>query len=386
MDSLTKRETFLPFFKPEIDENEINAVTEVLKSGWLTTGPNVLKFEEIIKQFTGVKHAIAVNSCTAGLHIMLDALDIKQGDEVITTPFTFTATANVIVHLGGKPVFVDIEEDTYNIDPEEIRKAITSKTKAIMIVHYAGHSCDMDKIMSIASEYKIPVVEDCAHAIDCYYKGKHVGNFGAGGVLSFYANKNLTTGEGGMILTNDDEIAEKARILRLHGISKDAWKRYSQSGKWYYEVEKCGYKYNFPDILAVIGIEQFKKFKRFQSRRKEIVQRYNEGLKELNVFKLPSNKEYNTHAYHIYPIVLKENNIDRGKFIEDLTAENIGLSVHFIPLHLQPYFQKTFGYKLGDFPVSEKIYSGLITLPLFPLMTNDDVDYVISSIKKVLKQ
>jgi dTDP-4-amino-4,6-dideoxygalactose transaminase len=381
----TRRDTFLPFFKPDIDDNEINAVVDVLKSGWLTTGPNTVKFEELIKEFTGSKHAIAVNSCTAGLHIMLAAIDIQPGDEVITTPFTFTATANVIVHLGGKPVFVDIEEDTYNIDPEKIRKAITPKTKAIMIVHYAGHSCDMEKIMQISNEHKIPVIEDCAHAIDCYYNGKHVGNFGIGGVLSFYANKNLTTAEGGMILTNDDDIAEKAKILSLHGISKDAWKRYSQSGKWYYEVEKCGFKYNLPDILAVIGIEQLKKLKRFQERRKEIVQRYNEGLRDLNVLKLPANKDYNTHAYHIYPIVITDKSIDRNEFIEKLTAENIGLSVHFIPLHLQPYFQKTFGYKLGDFPVAEKTYFGLVTLPLFPLMTNEDVDYVISSIKNTLK-
>lgn len=379
------REEFLPPFRPNIGKEEIEEVIDTLKSDWITTGPKTHEFEEKFRKYIGCKHAIAVNSCTAGLHLSLVAIDIKEGDEVITTPFTFAATSNVIIHQRAKPVFVDIDEETYNINPYEIDKVISDKTKAILPVHYAGHPCEMDEIIKIAKEHDLVIIEDAAHAIGAFYRGKKIGNIGNFTAFSFYATKNITTSEGGMITTNDDEIADKLRILSLHGISKDAWKRYSSEGSWYYEILYPGYKYNMTDIQASIGIHQLNKIEEMQKKREEIAKVYNEEFEKIDEIIEPKVKSYVRHAWHLYPIRIKNLKINRDKFIEALKAENIGTSVHFIPIHLHPYYRNRFNFKEDDFPVAEKVYKSILSLPLYPKMEQDDIMDVVKAIKRIVK-
>ena len=376
---------FLPPFKPFIGEEEINEVVDTLKSDWITMGPKTLKFEELFKGHIGSKFAISLNSCTAGLHLSLASLNIGEGDEVITTPYTFAATGNVIVHQRAKPVFVDIDKETYNINVDEIENAITDKTKAIIPVHYAGHPCEMDKILKIAKDYDLYIIEDAAHALGTEYKGKKIGTIGDTTSFSFYATKNITTGEGGMVTTNNKKTAEKIKILRLHGISRDAWKRYSSEGSWYYEIIECGYKYNMTDIQASIGIHQLKKVESMRKRREEIAKIYNDEFENIDELIIPTTKKYVKHAWHLYPLLIdtKKLNISRNKFIEELKKQNIGSSVHFIPLHLHPFYRKTFGYKKGDFPNAEWVYEREISLPIYPKMTDDDVIDVVSAVKKI---
>ena len=379
------RKDFLPPFKPFIGEEEIYEVVDTLKSDWITMGPKTLKFEELFKEHIGSKFAISLNSCTAGLHLSLASLNIGEGDEVITTPYTFAATGNVIVHQRAKPVFVDIDKETYNINVDEIENAITDKTKAIIPVHYAGHPCEMDKILKIAKDYDLYIIEDAAHALGTEYKGKKIGTIGDTTSFSFYATKNITTGEGGMVTTNNKKIAEKIKILRLHGISRDAWKRYSSEGSWYYEIIECGYKYNMTDIQASIGIHQLKKVESMRKRREEIAKIYNDEFENIDELIIPTTKKYVKHAWHLYPLLIdtKKLNISRNKFIEELKKQNIGSSVHFIPLHLHPFYRKTFGYKKGDFPNAEWVYEREISLPIYPKMTDDDVIDVVSAVKKI---
>ena len=378
------RKKYIPYCLPLIGEEEIREVVDTLKSGWLTMGPKTIEFEKLIAEYVGAKHAIAVNSCTAALHLSLIALGIGKGDEVITTPYTFASTANVIIHVGAKPVFVDIKMDTYNIDPEKIRKAVTPKTKAIIPVHYAGQPCDMKEILEIAEDYGLYVIEDAAHAIGAEYEGRKIGTFGTTTCFSFYATKNMTTGEGGAITTNDDELADKLRILRLHGISKDAWKRYSSTGSWYYEVEECGWKYNMTDLQAALGIHQIKKLEKFIEIRRKYAQIYNEELREIDGIIIPCEKPNVRHVYHLYPILI--TNYDRNKFIEEMRERGIGCSVHFIPLHLHPFYRKTFGFRKGDFPNAEWIYEREVSLPLYPKMSQRDIYRVISAIKNIVKK
>jgi dTDP-4-amino-4,6-dideoxygalactose transaminase len=379
------RKDFLPPFKPFIGEEEIYEVVDTLKSDWITMGPKTLKFEELFKEHIGSKFAISLNSCTAGLHLSLASLNIGECDEVITTPYTFAATGNVIVHQRAKPVFVDIDKETYNINVDEIENAITDKTKAIIPVHYAGHPCEMDKILKIAKDYDLYIIEDAAHALGTEYKGKKIGTIGDTTSFSFYATKNITTGEGGMVTTNNKKIAEKIKILRLHGISRDAWKRYSSEGSWYYEIIECGYKYNMTDIQASIGIHQLKKVESMRKRREEIAKIYNDEFEHIDELIIPTTKKYVKHAWHLYPLLIdtKKLNISRNKFIEELKKQNIGSSVHFIPLHLHPFYRKTFGYKKGDFPNAEWVYEREISLPIYPKMTDDDVIDVVSAVKKI---
>jgi dTDP-4-amino-4,6-dideoxygalactose transaminase len=380
------REHFLPFAQPWVGEEEIEEVTRVLRSGWLTTGSRNFEFEHRFREYVGAEQAVAVNSCTAALHLSLAVLNIGPGDEVITTPFTFAATANVIVHRGAKPVFVDIEPETFNIDPGRIPAAITSRTRAIIPVHYGGHPCDMKAILSLARERDLYIIEDAAHAVGAEYNGKKVGAIGDITCFSFYATKNITTGEGGMLTLQDAGLAEELRKLRLHGISKDAWKRYERSGSWYYEVEYAGFKYNMTDMQAALGIAQLKKLDSFIQTRQEHASYLSQSLQELPL-KLPGRKGEVKHAWHLFPILLpvEKLNIDRNYFIQALTAENIGTSVHFIPLHLHPYYQRTFGYKKGDFPVSEYVYERLISLPLYPRMTREDLDSVVEAVSKIVE-
>jgi len=380
------RSSFLHPFKHSIGQEEIDEVVDTLKSDWITTGPKTFKFEEIFFEYVNSKYAIAVNSCTAALHLAVIALGIGNCDEVITTPYTFAATAEVVINANAKPVFVDVEKDTYNIDPAKIEEKITDKTKAIIVVHYAGHACEMDKIMEIAEKYDLYVIEDAAHAIGSKYKDKKIGSIGDATCFSFYATKNITTAEGGMITTNRGDLADKMRILSLHGISKDAWKRYSSEGSWYYEIAYSGYKYNMSDLQASIGIHQMKKLDQMQKRREEIADMYNKSFGQIPQITIPTVKSYATHAWHLYPIQVNSDllSINRNEFIEALKAENIGTSVHFIPLHLHPYYKEKYGFKGDDFPIAESLYNNEISLPIYPKMEDKDVEDVISAVKKII--
>lgn len=378
-----ERKEFLPYCQPLLGDEEIKEEIDTLKSGWLSTGPKTIKFEELIAEYTGARYAIALNSCTAALHLSLIALGIGKGDEVITTSFTFASTGNVIVHVGAKPVFVDIKKDTGNIDPEKIKEAITPRTRAIMPVHYAGQPCDIEAIMEIAREHNLYVIEDAAHVIGAEYKGKKIGTFGDTTCFSFYATKNMTTGEGGALTTDNDELADKFKILRLHGISKDAWKRYSAAGSWYYEIEDCGWKYNMTDMQAALGIHQLKKLDKFIETRREYVQIYNEGFRKLDGIITPYEKPDVKHVYYLYPILLEE--FDRNEFIEKMKERGIGCSVHFIPLHLHPFYRDTFGFKKGDLPNTEWVYEREVSLPLYPKMSEEDLWGVISAVKGILQ-
>lgn len=380
------RKNFLPPFRPNLGKEEIKEVIDTLKSDWITTGPKVNKFEEAIKKYIGCRETVAVNSCTEGLHLCLVAAGIKEGDEVITTPLTFVSTANVILHQGAKPVFVDIKKDTYNIDPSKIEKAITKRTKAIIPIHYGGQPCEVDKILKIAKKYNLVVIEDAAHAIGAEYKGKKIGTFGDFTVFSFYAAKNMTTAEGGMICLSDRKLAEKLKILSLHGISRDAWKRYSAKGSWYYEVLYPGYKCNMTDIQASLGIHQLRKLEKFINKKEKIAKIYRENFQKIPEITTPEVKNNVRTTWYLYPILINKDllKIDRGQFIEALKAENIGTSVHFIPVHFHHYYKKKFNFKKGDFPNTEYVYERLISLPIHSAMSFKDVKDVIIAVKKIV--
>ncbi len=380
------REAFLPYALPLIDESDINEVVDTLKSGWVAKGPRTIELEKRFAEYTGAKYAIAMNSATAALHIALVASGIGQGDEVITTPMTFAATANTIIHTGATPVFVDVDPVTFCIDANKIEEKITDKTKAIVPVHYTGQACDMDKIRDIAEKYDLFVSEDAAHAIDTFYKGDLIGKKGDCACFSFYATKNICTGEGGMLTTNREDIAEKARILSTHGMSKAAWNRYGKGGAWRYDIEYPGYKYNMFDIQAALGLRQMDKLPVMQARRLEIEKEYNEAFNRLDGVITPKVADYTDHSWHLYVLRLdlEKLTIDRDKFIELMAEENIGTSVHFIPVHLMSYYRNTYGYKEGDFPVAEKYFDTIVSLPLYPRMNNQDVQDVINAVEKII--
>ena len=380
------RKKFLPFHQPFIGKEEIKEVEETLKSGWLTTGPRTELFEKRFKEYIGAKFAVGLNSCTAGLHLSLVALNIGKGDEVITSPFTFPSTANVIIHQGAKPLFVDIERGTLNIDPEKIEKAITERTKAIIPIHFAGHPSEMDRIADIAKRHNLFIIEDAAHAIEAKYKNKKVGTIGDTTSFSFYATKNITTGEGGMLTTNNKEIAEKVRILRLHGMSKGAWKRYQEKGYQHWETIYPGYKYNMSDLQAALGLVQLKRIEKFWKIRKRYTEIYSKELCKIPEIILPLEKEKIKDSYHLYVIRIKTEELtaDRDKIITALEEENIGIGIHFRSLHLHPYYQKTYHFKRGDFPVAEYASDRVVSLPLYPKMSEDDLSDVVKAVKKVI--
>ncbi|HHT9130650.1 MAG TPA: DegT/DnrJ/EryC1/StrS family aminotransferase [Candidatus Brocadiaceae bacterium] len=380
---------FLPFALPDIGEDEINEVVDSLRSGWLTTGPKTKRFEEDFAAFicSGVE-AIAVNSATAGLHLALEAVGISPGDEVITTPYTFTATAEVIRYLGAHPVFVDIDQNTFNIDPAKIEKAITPRTKAIIPVHFAGLACDMDTILAIAGKYRLKVVEDAAHALPTTYRGKLVGTFESDAtVYSFYVTKTIATGEGGMIVLRNAEIAERCRVMRLHGINRDVFNRYtSAKSSWYYEVIAPGFKYNMTDIAASLGIHQLKKIWTFQKRRAKMVAYYDEAFSDLPVILSPKAPKDDLHAWHLYVLRLRsEVAISRNRFIELMAEKGIGCSVHFIPLHLHPYWRDTYHLKPEDFPNALGVYERAVSLPLYTKMSMADQKRVVNAVKEILE-
>lgn len=379
------RKKLLIFGKPQIKQDEIDEVVDSLKSGWLGTGPKVSKFEDMVKSYLGVKHAVALNSCTAGLHLSLLAFGIKRGDEVIVPTMTFAASANVVEHIGAKPVFVDCELPSQNIDPKEIEKKITKKTKAIIVVDMAGRPCDMDKIMAIAKKHKIKVLEDAAHAFGAEYMGKKIGTIADITVFSFYVTKNLITGEGGMITTNNKKYADFIKVHALHGMSHDAWRRYLDRGFKRYLVVFAGYKYNMMDLQAAIGIHQLKRFDENQIRRKEIWNRYNKAFKDLPI-QTPADPAPNTvHAYHLYTILLDPERlkIGRDRIQLALHKENIGIGTHFIALHLHPFYLNKYTYPKNSFPNSEYISERTISIPFSALLSDDDVKDVINAVTKL---
>lgn len=377
---------FLVYGNPIIEQPEIDEVVASLESGWLGTGPKVHKFEEMFREYKNSKYSMALNSCTAGLHLSMLALGIKPGDEVIVPTMTFAATANAVIHSGGTPVFVDCEKDTMNIDPLDIERKITKKTKAIIPVHFAGRPCNMDAIMAIAKKNDLKVIEDCAHAIEAEYHGKKTGKFGDLGCFSFYVTKNITTGEGGMVITDNEEYADKIKILGLHGMSKDAWKRFGDEGYKHYQVVYAGYKYNMMDIQAAIGIHQLPRVETYWKRRQEIWDLYNKEFKDLPVT-LPAPIEKNTkHSYHLYTLLLnlEKLSITRDQFLDKMAKENIGIGVHYIALHLHPYYKEKYGYKKGDFPNAEWISERTVSIPLSAKLSDEDVKDVINAVKGII--
>lgn len=380
------RKKFLVFGSPKIGQEEIKEVVHSLKTGWLGTGPKVAKFENMVRDFTGAKYAMALNSCTAGLHLSLIACGIRHGDEVITTPMTFAATANVIEHVRATPIFADIEIPSMNINPKEIEKKITKKTKAIMPVHIAGRPAKMDEILKIAKKYKLRIIEDAAHAFGAEFHGKKIGNIGDLTAFSFYVTKNLVTGEGGMVTTNNKKYADLIKVYSLHGMSQDAWKRYSDEGFKHYFVEVPGYKYNMMDLQAAIGIHQLRSFEKNQLRRVKIWKQYNKAFSDLPIM-LPHDPENGTtHAYHLYTILvdLEKLKANREVIQAAIHAENIGIGIHFVSLHQHPFYKRKYGYKKGHFPNAEYISDRTISLPLSAKLTDQDVEDVIKAVRKVV--
>lgn len=380
------RDDFLIFGSPQILDAEINEVVATLKSGWIGTGPKTHKFEEMFAQYVGSKYALALSSCTAGLELALDVMGVGEGDEVITTPITFGATANVIVHRGATPVFADVERETMNIDPVEIAPKITSKTKAIIPVHFAGRPCNMAEIMPLARENGLLVLEDAAHAVETKYGDKKIGSIGDITAFSFYVTKNVVTAEGGMLTTNNADWDEEMRIKSLHGMSKDAWKRYSEEGFKPYDFLYAGYKYNMTDMQASMGIHQLERVEENLKIRAKHWQRYNEAFAGMQEIIVPLEEDGIKHARHLYtPLVnLEMLTIDRNEFVSLLKAENIGSGIHFIALHLHSFYRENFGYQRGDFPHAEYISDRTISLPMSPKLTDKDVDDVIQAVKKII--
>lgn len=379
------RAAFLPVALPWIGEREKQLVLESLESGWITTGPKTQLLAEGLAAIAGAKHAVVVNSATGALHLALEALALGPGDEVITSAYTFVATVNVIEHVRATTVLVDVEPDTLNLDPAAVEAAITPRTKAILTVDYGGHPCEYDRLQAIADRHGLVIVDDAAHALGASYRGRPVGTLARVTAFSFYATKNLSTGEGGAAVTDDEALADRIRLLSLHGMSRDAWKRYSDTGSWYYEVVAPGWKYNLSDVLAAIGVGQLERFDEFQQRRRELVTRMAEGLAGVPEVRVPVARPEVVHAWHLFPIALELERltIDRARFVKELRAENIGTSVHFIPIHFHPHFRDSLGLGEGAFPVAENAYRRAITLPLFPRMTDRDADDVVEAVRKI---
>ncbi|MEO8581110.1 MAG: DegT/DnrJ/EryC1/StrS family aminotransferase [Patescibacteria group bacterium] len=375
---------FFPLAKPVLGREEEKAVIEALRSGWITLGPKTAEFEEQFCKYIGCKYAIALNSATAALHIAFFDLNLKPGDEVIVPAFTFAATVNTVIHSGGTPVLADVDPETFCLNPKSVEAKITSRTRAICAVHYAGHPCDMDALEKLAKKHHLEIVEDAATAVGTEYHGKKIGNSNHSVCFSFHPIKNMTTGDGGMLTINDKEKADRMRLLRLQGMNKEAWKRLDKSGSWFYEIVAPGFKYNMTDISAAIGIEQLKKLDKFDKRRTAIVKMYKKLLKnkELTFQKIQRDV---VHSHNLFPILLPERLISkRNEIIDKLKEAQIGANVYYIPLNYHPYYQEKFGWKKGEYPVTESIYSRLINLPLYPSLKNQDIEYIAEHVAKLL--
>ena len=384
----------VPFHRPAIGPAEEREVIDTLRSGWITTGPKTKKFEQEFAAYVGARNALAVAHCTGALHLALFALGIGPGDEVITTPFTFTATAEVMGYLGARPVFVDIDPDTFNIDPAKIEQALASgkhrNVRALMPVHFAGHACDMDRICAIARRHNLKIIEDAAHAVGSarMIDGRgmvKVGTIGDLSCFSFYATKNITSAEGGMITTEDDALAAKIAVASLHGMDRDAWKRYDSSGSWFYEIHDTGFKYNLSDVHSAIGIAQLRRVEELTQRRQSIARAYHEAFANDPALQVPVTEPGVEHAWHLYVMRLRTAalKVNRNQFVDLLRARGVGTSVHCIPLNTMDFYQQRYGYRTGDFPIAEDVYSRCLSLPIFPAMSDEDVAWVIESVRAV---
>ena len=382
-----KRKKLLVFGAPTIEEDEIAEVVASLRSGWLGTGPKVARFEADFARYKGAKHAVALNSCTAALHVSMLAAGVGPGDEVITTPLTFCATVNAIIHTGATPVLVDVDPATMNIDPAQVESSVTARTKAILPVHFAGRPCDMDALCGIAQRHQLTLIEDCAHAIETEYKGRAAGTFGDFGCFSFYVTKNITTGEGGMVLARREEDAARIKVLALHGMSKDAWKRFSDEGYKHYYVTEVGFKYNMMDIQAALGIHQLQRVGAWWEQRRRIWEHYDSAFADLPIA-VPSPPEPNTrHAYHLYTILIDEDRagISRDAFLDAMTEHNIGVGVHYLSVPEHPFYQQRYGWRPEDYPNAMRIGRQTVSLPLSPALTDDDVDDVVAAVRQILR-
>ena len=384
---LARRTEFLPFSPPLIGEEEIAEVVDTLRSSWITTGPKTRRFETEFAAHVQAPGALALSSCTAALHTALVTLQIGPGDEVVTTPMTFAASANVIEHVGARPVLADVEPDTLNLDPARVAAAITPRTRAILPVHYAGHPVDLDALGLLAERHQLALIEDAAHALPAAYKGRRIGSGTNPVAFSFYATKNLTTAEGGM-LTGDPDFLARARIVGLHGMSREAWKRYDKGGSWYYEVVLPGFKYNMTDIQAALGVWQLRKLERHQARRRAVVALYDAAFAGEPALELPVTRPEVEHAWHLYVLRLRPEalRIDRDRFITALAERNIGTSVHFIPIHLHPYYRDRYGYAPDAFPVAHANYRRMLSLPLNPRLSDQDVADVIEAVRDIVRR
>ena len=380
------RNTFLPYGRQWIGPEEERKVIEVLRSDWITTGPVTKEFERKFAQYVGARHAVACHTGTAALHLAVSAAGIEPGDEVVTTPFTFAATSNAVLYRGGRPVFADIQSDTKNIDPVAAEKAVTKKTKAMIPVHYAGHPCDLDPLHETAVDHDLTVIEDAAHAVSAEYRGKRIGGLSDLTIFSFHPVKNMTTGEGGMVTTDSDELAEKVRAYRAHGIVEDPEKRWAKEGSHYYEMHYLGHRFYMTEMQAALGLVQLNKLQSFQKRRREIVDFYNEELASLDAIAIPIVRPYVRHAWHLYVIELTAKWLEhrRDDVFAAVRAENVGVNVHYIPVYYHPYYRDHFGFKRGLFPRAERAYERVLTLPLFPKMTDGDATDVVRALRKVL--
>jgi dTDP-4-amino-4,6-dideoxygalactose transaminase len=384
---VTSDDKFIAFARPDIGPEEIDGVREVLESGWLTTGERAHQFEREFAAAVGARHAIALNSGTAALHLALEAIGLGRDDEVIVPAYTFAATAEVVLYFGAKPVFVDVDARTLNIDPGAVERAMTPRTRAIIPVHFGGLAADLESISAIARRAGIAVIEDAAHAFPTRFGGKLIGSISDFTCFSFYATKTITTGEGGMLCTDDDARAEHCRMMSLHGISRDAWNRYRAEGSWFYEVVAPGFKYNLTDLAAALGLAQLQKVHRMRERRQEIAMLYNNAFGKSGRYELPAFGDPEAHAWHLYPLRLnlERLRIDRGQYIDELRARSIGTSVHFIPLHLHPFYRDRFGFRPEDFPVSVAEYQREVSLPIYSSMTDEEVRRVIAAVLDVAR-
>lgn len=381
------RTAFLPFALPDTDQAEIDEIADALRGGWVTSGPKARQFEAEFAAGVGARHAVAVNSCTAAMHLALEAVGVRAGDEVVTTPYTFAATAEVVRYFDARPVFVDVDAATLNLDVSQIEAALTDRTRVVLPVHFAGLPADLDPVLALARRHGLRVIEDAAHAFPARYHERWIGSVGDLTCFSFYATKTITTGEGGMITTASPEWADRCRIMSLHGISRDAWKRYTAEGSWYYEILAPGFKYNLTDVAAAMGLAQLRKATRMWERRTAIAARYTAAFAAWPEVAVPCDPPHMQHAWHLYTLRLNLEclRIDRAQFIEALRAANIGVSVHFIPLHIHPYYRELYGYRPEDFPVAYREYQRVISLPIYSRMSDQDVQDVIDAVANVIE-
>lgn len=387
-ESSTLAQHQIPYFVPTLGEAEIEEVVDTMRSGWLTTGKKAKRFEEAFAERVGAKHAIAVNSCTAALHLALEALGVGPGDEVIVPTLTFASTAEVVLHLGGTPVLADCLDDSLNVDPASIAAKVTARTKAIVPVHYGGQPCDLNAIHEIARSHNLPVVEDAAHAIPARYGDRTIGTISDVTCFSFYANKTITTGEGGMVTTESDELAQRMRIMSLHGISKDAWKRFSAEGSWYYEITAPGFKHNMTDLAASIGLHQLNRCDEFWEGRARCANHYDAAFADVPELQLLSVDPNVQMAWHLYVIRLRPEQltIDRAEFIQRVNAAGVGTSVHYMPLHMHPYYRETHGYQPDDLPVAKAAFEQMLSLPIYPKLSDADLEHVTETVRGIVAE